>query len=157
MNQQSHSGLRLLRILAPVGFALIVGACSPAILASLAMDFVDPGEGSSMMHNPMDRQPGKSLQDQLSRLDDTPSSRCKSTLAEERQKAASASGEMPPPHEPGMATSLEAGDRTASPEATAEGSSSQSGTEIGGCHLEPVCLPGYDEPVDMLICRQAGS
>lgn len=157
MNLPFHTGPRLARLLAPVGFSVVLGACSPAMLASLAMDFVDPGEGSSMMHNPMDRQPGKSLQDQLSRLDDTPSSRCKSTLAEERQKAASTSGEIPPPHEPGMARHVEAGDRTASPKATAEGSSSQNGTETGGCNIEPVCLPGYDEPVDMLICRQAGS
>lgn len=109
-----------------LGAALLLGACQPLSLAGVAASLIAGGEGSNIVTNPMDRAPPPELHDQLSNMPGRVDAACLRTLETARTSP-----------EDGAAGSAPSARRTPAP---------------GACRVQPVCLPGTPEPVDMMVC-----
>ena len=131
-----------------ISCALVLGGCGPLPLASVAVSALMGGEGSDLERNPMDRPPGESVSDPLSRAPDSTDHACLAALDDKKQ-ASLVSAAAPRPHVlPPRPTET----ANATPAVSTPLPSAPIPREGNACRLEWTCLPGFTEPTRMMVC-----
>lgn len=110
-----------------IALGLLVAGCQPLSLAGVAASLIAGGDGSDIVTNPMDRAPPRDLHDQLANMPDRVDPACEQALDAARETADDETGGTVPA----------AGREIPAPHA---------------CRVQPVCLPGTPEPVQMMVC-----